>query len=155
LHDSWESSDFPGRWNELGGWQIVSELLSDAVHHHQILLSSKFVSKADLSLPDGIPCPLFEGRLPKLPKPYENTYKIYKKESLLGERKEGRKEENIKIIIGEAYYCPGLGRESPVRTGGEKLLLELPDVALVEVAALYRSCRERAVPRIRHRWRYG
>lgn len=37
-------------------------------------------------------------------------------------------EEIIKIIIGDAYYCSGLGGESPVRREEEKLLLELPDV---------------------------
>ncbi|KAH6723754.1 hypothetical protein BKA61DRAFT_15489 [Leptodontidium sp. MPI-SDFR-AT-0119] len=92
----------------------------------------------------------------------QNIRKRKRNRTLLCESKEGRKkkylkharalrsrEENIKIIIGDAYYCPGLGRESPVRTGGKKLLLELPDVALLEVGALDRSCRECAVRYIR------
>jgi len=61
----------------------------------------------------------------------KSKIKIRKQRSPLYERKAAKYleharallrslEGNIKIIIGDAYYCSGLGRESPVRTGGGK-----------------------------------
>lgn len=96
--------------------------------------SSQSPSRTSLFLFAGRHPPSFKG-LPNIPNPYVHLYRNHRKrnDTSLVERKIGRKipenaralrsrEENIKVIIGDAYYCPepGWARKRIPSPGGRK-----------------------------------